>query len=308
MSLRHAPVDDLTSVCSAVDADILTGRIDRAGLVRQLVRVLVGTGAAVLFLAAAFLWYRRLAGALSRPLSAAGLVGVGLGLAAAVLAARQAWRSTGAAGTANGLFSALLTLSVLAFATATAVPGSAPWGLAGLGLVLLGEELWSWWPRPHIRPEPVRVVPGAIAKQAGGPHCRSEFQRAIAGSTFGLEVAHEHVTQQVTRVMEPDGTEKVVGWMRVSFEPGQRLASVHLAFCPPFTRTPEATLQRLEGPEARIKRVQVLPFGARFDLKLDSPAQQRSDLLLRVAAESQAEPAGGEARSDRDAVSPPGAE
>jgi hypothetical protein len=149
----------------------------------------------------------------------------------------------------------------------------------------VAEEIWSWWPRRHVASPPLETVSSRPARHVPVADGHQRFEQAVADASLGVDVEQEHVTQQVTRIVEPDGTERIVGWMRVTFEPGQRLASVHLAFCPPFARSPEASLERLEGPQVRIKRVQVFPYGARFDLKLNEPAEHTTNVLLQVAAE-----------------------
>lgn len=275
------------SVATTAEPRLARTGFDVTGLVKPLVRAWVVVCVSTLFFAAAFLWFRRAVGAISTPLSPSALVGVGVAVTATALATRYVWKRTAATHSATLALSSLLTVSALAFAAAASLPGSAPVGLVGLWLVVVGEEFWSWWPRHASSTEQLEVVSHCPPKQVSGTDGHERFERAVADSSLGSDVTQEHVTQQVTRVLEPDGTERVVGWMRVSFEPGQRLASVHLAFCPPFARTPEASLERLDGPQVRIKRVQVFSFGARFDLKLDSPAEQRSDVLLHVAAEVQ---------------------
>ena len=66
---------------------------------------------------------------------------------------------------------------------------------------------------------------------------------------------------------------------------GQRTASVHIAFCPPFAQTPEVSAEQTAGPPARLKTVQVLPYGARFDLKLAAACPESADVLLEFIAE-----------------------
>ncbi len=290
-------MDAVMSAPSLAEVDLATEDFSPVRLLRSLIRAAAGLCAGALFSAAGFLCYRRVVGAVSTPLSTAALAGLGLSLAATAFASRHVWRRTGTTRSASIVLSCLVTVSVLAFAAAATLPDSSSLGLLWLWLLVVGEEFWGWWPRKSASVRqftPVTCLPQPSVADAEGP---THFDQTIADSTFGLPVPQEHVTQQVTRLLEPDGTERIVGWMRVSFEAGQRLASVHLAFCPPFARSPEATLERLEGPQVRIKRAQVFPFGARFDLKLDTPAERRSDLVLHVAAEVQREsaaPSGGE--------------
>jgi len=293
-------MDAMMSTPAIADFNLNAGALSRTGLAGPLVRAGVFTCAGILLFAAGFLWFRRAVGAISTPLSASSLVAVGLAVAGAAVTARFVWRRSGASRRSTFIISGLITVSALATAAATSLPGSSPAGLAGLWLIVAAEEFWAWRPRRLVRSVP--PVPALSRESRPVPihDSRKQFEQAVADSVFGLDVVQEHVTQQVTRLVEPDGTERVVGWMRVSFEPGQRLASVHLAFCPPFQRTPEAALERLDGPEVRIKRVQAFPFGARFDLKLEAPAEQRADVLLQVAAEVQGQQAAGDVTADSD--------
>lgn len=280
------------SVPTIADLHLTPGSLPQAHLARPLVRAAVLACGTVLFLAAIVLWSRRAAGAISTPLPASALLAVGLVVAVTALVARFVWRQTASPRGLTLAVFAFLTASVLTFVTAASLPGSAPIGLVGLWLVVVAEELWTWWPRRTIVSDAIETISTPPPQQVPVTHSRQQFEQAVADSSLGAEVAQEHVTQQVTRLVEPDGTERVVGWMRVTFAAGQRLASVHLAFCPPFARAPEAALERLEGPQVRIKRIQAFPYGARFDLKLSEPAEHATDVLLHVAAEVAGEIAG----------------
>ena len=97
------------------------------------------------------------------------------------------------------------------------------------------------------------------------------------------------VLQQLTRRHAADGSEDLSGWLRMPFAPGQRTASLHVAFCPPFARTPEVSAQQLDGPAVRIKTGQLLPYGVRLDLKLSAAAEMPSGVLLRFSARSAGE-------------------
>ena len=57
-----------------------------------------------------------------------------------------------------------------------------------------------------------------------------------------------------------------------------------MAFCPPFAATPELEVEQLDGPEARIKTAQLLPYGARLDLKLAAAAEEPTSVLLQFSA------------------------
>ena len=92
------------------------------------------------------------------------------------------------------------------------------------------------------------------------------------------------VLQQLTRSKTADGTERLDGWLRMPLAPGQRTASVHVAFCPPFETNPTLDLEQIEGPEGRIRSAQLMPHGVRLDLKLRRKPEEPTDVFLRFSA------------------------
>ena len=94
----------------------------------------------------------------------------------------------------------------------------------------------------------------------------------------------EEVTQQLIRSRAADGTEVLSGWLRTFFAAGQRTGSVHVAICPPLDAVPEVAVEQIDGPEARIKTAQVLPYGVRLDLKLAAAAGEPTGVLLQFSA------------------------
>ena len=101
------------------------------------------------------------------------------------------------------------------------------------------------------------------------------------------ELPPEAVSQQFTRTTTADGGEELAGWLRISFAAGQRTKNAHLAFCPPFARAPELSVEQLDGPEARIKTAQVLPYGARLDLKLPPSSESPVAIVLHFTARAE---------------------
>jgi hypothetical protein len=104
----------------------------------------------------------------------------------------------------------------------------------------------------------------------------------------GLEEVAESddpaVVHQLTRRRTNEGADELAGWLRVDFAAGQRTGHAHLAFCPAFERAPRLEVEQLDGPRARIKTAQLLPYGARLDLKLSATAEHPERLTLRIAA------------------------
>jgi hypothetical protein len=74
------------------------------------------------------------------------------------------------------------------------------------------------------------------------------------------------VTQWLTR-SQSAGVEQIKGGMRVEFAPGQRDATIHLAFCPPFSRTPQVVTEDVDGASLEIRVAACFPFGARLTVR-----------------------------------------
>jgi hypothetical protein len=250
-----------------------------------------------LLLAAAILGFRRLAGVLCQPLGMVALVAVALSVAAMALVGRSA-RQFGSASSGAGpadLFAGLL-FSTAVFATGAAVslPDTSAVGLFALWFILVAEEVWAWRPKRWRRIFPSRVA-GAPADPALPATCSGAVPAAQLPRTFPLDSIGDgppdaQITQQLTRLRTSDGTERLAGWLRVPLAAGQRIANVHVAFCPPFSHVPRALVQQTDGPSAHVKTVQVLPFGARFDLKLAEALEIPSTVLLRFSAEASRPP------------------
>jgi len=258
----------------------------------------------LLLVAAAVLAARRGAGALALPLSFPVLLIVAAGLTVAALAIRAtiafsarnrqpAWRSA--------LERAAVSLAVVSLGAAISLPGTSPLGLVALWLLLGIEEVWAWtsagrkdrllerlaaWRRGLRRADAVAVEPRAAPiETASGSQAELEHELLHAD-----DPPAEDVLQQLTRSRGADGTETLAGWLRVAMAAGQRNTSVHVAFCPPFARTPRVSVEALEGPELRVKVVQALPYGARCDLKLAGMSEAAATVLLRFSAQAEAMP------------------
>jgi hypothetical protein len=256
--------------------------------VTDLARWTAALPAGILLVTAAVLCWRRVAGALSTPLEPAPLLLIAALVAAAAVAARSA-RTHGTEGQRAGwpgrLAALALSAAVVAIGAVLSLPGTSVGGLIGLWIILVAEECWArrqvgrrrlarngWrWP----------TIPRSAAKRAH----RSDPGPIPSAPALEAPPAAE-VTQQMVRALAPDGNDVLSGWVRVSMALGQRSSSVHLAFCPPFARTPRVTVRQLEGPQSRIKTVQVLPHGARFDLKLAASSEGPETVRLQFSAET----------------------
>lgn len=69
------------------------------------------------------------------------------------------------------------------------------------------------------------------------------------------------------RYRTKDGQERIEGWIRPCFAPGQDLSVIHLNFTPPFNATPELELFQLAGNDVKLTVTRVEPFGARIEAR-----------------------------------------
>jgi hypothetical protein len=259
----------------------VTGRSTVEAPAVEVARWSAATLVGVLVLAAAVICWRRLAGALESPLPAASLVALGLLLGGVAASARLLWRYAVSRHAYSAPFDVLarwlpLPAIVLA-ATALSVSGTSPGGLAALWGILALEEVAV---RLRGKKGGKKGVRNLLPVRPDG-----RFAKKVP-DTSSFPVPADEVTQQLTRSQSADGVETLSGWLRVGLGPGQRSANVHVAFCPPFGRTPTLEVTQSAGPPSRIKTIQLLPFGARVDLKLNQAGDEPTSVLLQFSAES----------------------
>jgi hypothetical protein len=250
---------------------------------------------------------RRLSGALVNPLSAVVLISSGFLGGISAIGIRSLWQGTVPifVSTKMGLsplrrsksrsdliVNILLSASLLVFGLGLSVPGTKAWGLGVFWLIIAAEEIWAWrhgagkwFRRAWFRQEPLRRLRVDPA-QPIAPHVEPEFaeQTAVSDLLASPDTSAHSITQQLTRSTAADKSDVLCGRLRMNFAPGQRQGNLHVAFCPPFKTTPELTAAQIEGPGVRIKIAQLLPYGARLELKLIVPSGESSCVLLRFSA------------------------
>jgi hypothetical protein len=246
-----------------VDAGVPAARSCRLGAV-----VVLG----LLSAAAAVVTARAMAGALRAPLEPAILLAAGALTAAAGVVVRLGWLMP-LGGNRIGRLD-LVVMAVTSFAAAALCgglcsPRETPLDVSLLlRVIVVAEEGWAWlwffgkWGRNGSLP----------AKRSAGPPACEE------------KTADPFIVQRLTRRRTADGAEELCGWLRLPFALGQRTGSAHVAFCPPLRITPQLAVEQVEGPEARVKTAQLLPYGARFDLKLAATAEGPTAVLLQFTA------------------------
>lgn len=239
----------------------------------------------LLALAAMFLLDRRLAGGLNAPLSASMLFGVGLSAAAAawavhllIVAGHQSHGAASRAAIAKWL--SILALPIIA--AAVSLPASSSVGLVVLWLTVGGAEFGLWRMRRTGRPGlPVLLrqpQPSPVATEIAPP-----TNGAPASSL--LELHDKTATQKLIYRRDETNKLSVEGWLRADFVTEQRTAVVHIAFCPAFDQTPVVEAELADGPPCEIRPTLVLPWGVRWEVKLDSPATEPTTAAIEFIAQ-----------------------
>lgn len=175
---------------------------------------------------------------------------------------------------------------------------SATWwaGLAFWAL-MLAEEVWSWKRGSQIGPIKnwgsrgrfgesnaggrfIRIIETARRKRSAVP-ASDETQMADGPLTAQ---ADGEIWQRYVRSLTDSGADLVRGTLRVAFLPGARLAVAHVAFCPPFDNRPQFEARQTAGPVARLKISQVLPQGARLEVRLATAAATHARVDVNFTA------------------------
>jgi hypothetical protein len=256
----------------------------------RLLEAALFSGMGLFLLAGILVGSRHWAGALEKSLPFAAICGLGVGLGAAAAALRSLEsRLNPGRFTFRGrlIFSGCITATTLIFGLAITSSDTPAAGQAFFWLALLAEETWGWSqllsPRKgfkilrRIDPSPIVTCP-TPHKRPSIPFLDYEQAETIPGSD---------IMQSLTRRISPAGNgEELAGWVRMPVAAGQRNGNVHVAFCPPFSRVPELTVEQADGPEARIKTAQLLPYGVRLDLKLTTAASQPDSVLVYFSAKT----------------------
>lgn len=239
---------------------------------------IAGILTAVISLTAVFLLSRRLTGALIHPLPPAMMLGVGMMIACLALGSRSFFPRHGAFASQSWLqkisrWSASIALVLIAISIS--LPGSSLVGLAALWLIVLGEEVWYW---KSYQRRASRSFGGG-----GPPSCDKATLaiNAIAGEpTEEAEWQSSSLTQRLTYERTDAGGLAIEGWLRADFQPQQRIAAVHVAFCPPLTGSPHVEAEPLDGPDCTVRPTLVLPWGVRWEIKLDVAATEPQYVIL----------------------------
>jgi hypothetical protein len=248
----------------------------------RLLRGVAVSWLALLAAAAILIGARRLGGALVEPLSPPTLVAWACFLAAAAHLFRAACcRLTPSRTRAGRLALAAVPSGVLVLSAAgLSLEGSTPGGLVALWGILALEEGWSWrqiW-RQSVAPDLSPLAMQSLVESLDAT--------PWAGDEVMESDAEGAISQRIVRRRLADGAEIIEGWVRADFAIAERHASSHVAICPPLGCLPECYAEQSDGPPAEIKVAQVLPYGVRFEIKLDAPAEEPSAVIVEFSIQA----------------------
>ncbi len=152
------------------------------------------------------------------------------------------------------------------------IPGTPLLGLFLAWLIVVAGEAVQW--QIHLRPMWQQVQPHSTIPTHLDSPLEDETEPAETEIPPGL-------IQQVTRVLE-DGRESFHAIVKAEVAVNDRLAIIHLAFCPPLAERPELTAHALDMDEADVRITQAETFGARLEVRLPAVAQAERSFLIEV--------------------------
>lgn len=264
----------------------------------ELAALLITALQSLLLFIALVLIQRRYEGALTASLDGSLLVaasGAVVWLALAIRLAQRRWLC----GSAHYQRASWLapTLAVLITGGALSLPGASVATYVGIWSLIILEESWACgagrWTARQVGPVIIKFI-GAKQPSLNAPavtplalvtaHDVNDLE--ATESNHAEEAVGEDVTQRLIRTDSNKEGDVLRGQVRATLVAEQRTCHVHVAFCPPFPGVPEIEFQQTEGPPARIKPGQVLPWGLRFDVKLNSVGPARVGIEFTATANS----------------------
>lgn len=231
---------------------------------------------------------RRLAGAFDSSLAVAALAVVGLLLALLAHAARVSipaeWLVRQPLGWRALLSSVGVSLAAFG-AMGVSLPGTSPLGLVWLWCPLLFEgasvlrDAYSHVAAPTRAPL-VTLMANALADRPRGRAASTTRPRSSQSRDSRPKT---EPTQSLVRWMAGD-SDSLRGRVLVRLAVGRRTASAHVAFCPPFAETPTVRIKPGTRAGLDVSVGQVLPHGARFDVKLGASSTKEMSVPIEFNA------------------------
>jgi len=131
-------------------------------------------------------------------------------------------------------------------------------GEAAQGVFQFRPELWRHW------------ITQPAALSAATLNAAAEEAEIPAG-----------LVQQVTRVREGE-RESLHALVRADIAGGDRLAVLHLSFCPPLAEAPELTAHAVDAENVEVRVTQAEMFGARIEVRLPREEAEPRGVMVEV--------------------------
>ena len=125
--------------------------------------------------------------------------------------------------------------------------------------------------------------PGAIATPLATVSSDSSLSSLTVFDPVSGETVDGAITQWMTRQTRPAGGEHLEGGVRATFAAGQRSASVHVPFTPPFAAVPLVDCEIVGDESARWKVSVVYSYGMRIELKRNE-SREPAEIELAYSA------------------------
>ena len=241
----------------------------------------VGSVVAALLTVGLLIVARRLTGALNTDLPRDTMLLLAVGAAATLASTRIAWRRSFPLETPADLsfadqllgWASSAALALLAIGCCYPANRTADW-LIWLP-ILVADQLW----RQNFFDAGEPWVPKSDDLEKNNLWLQAAPTPVLADAP-----QHDDIVQQLYRVRDEQDGEVIYGTVRADFVAGQRIAVVHVGFCPPLAHLPEIEAEALPGFTAKIKVAQALAHGTRLDVRLSTPAQDACQVWIDMSA------------------------
>lgn len=112
-------------------------------------------------------------------------------------------------------------------------------------------------------------------------------EREILGISWRKKKTDEITTQHFLRGRGGDGRERLEANTLVEFGKDQKIAVVHVPFCPVFAASPRIEAKLVSESDAEVTEIQSFPYGARIEVRRTS--EKRSAFRLYLLVEEDAD-------------------
>ena len=108
--------------------------------------------------------------------------------------------------------------------------------------------------------------------EVSAPSAEQRPPLRLHATSTTLPPVGERILQELTRFRTAEGSDAIRGTLTAEFAPGQRTATLYVAFCPPFERLPDIDVEVDDTDHApSVSVVQLLHNGAHLEVRLSQP-------------------------------------